>query len=65
MLVRNAQAGDDLYRIHGTSTFDDLCEVNDYSKRLHHSSPSEPDSLIEEDELQLMVAKTLRLIKTL
>jgi len=62
-LVRSSKDGDDLYRLKDVSIFDDLCDINDYSKGLHHSSPSERDADIDEQELLLLTEKALRLIK--
>lgn len=64
-LVRVAPENDDLGKLKLSPAFDDLCAVNDYSKRFHHSSPSEPESSLDESELQIMVEKTLRLLKLL
>lgn len=64
-MVRSADAGSDLFRLQSAQTLDTLCDINDYSKGHHHSSPSERDTDVDEHELSLMVDKTLSLIKKL
>lgn len=64
-MVRSAKAGDDLFRLQSPEIFDSLCELNDYSKDRHHSSPGGRDVDIDEQELLLMVEKTLKLIKSI
>ncbi|MCC2975000.1 AAA family ATPase [Massilia sp. IC2-476] len=64
-LVRSSTEGDDLYRLRASLIFDALCDINDFSKGHHHSSPTERDAEIDEHELTVMVTKTLKLIKRL
>jgi wobble nucleotide-excising tRNase len=64
-MVRTSAIGSDLFRLKEASILDALCDINDYSKGHHHSSPRERDTAVDEQELLLIVNKTLKLIKSI
>lgn len=63
--VRAASPTDELHRLKMSGTLDQLCDVNDYSKGFHHSSPGEPRDFIDEQELCTMVNMTLSVLKAI
>ena len=59
--VRQSSPGSRLHRLFPLLC--DLEEINDYSKRYHHSNPTRVDEQsIQDEELQIYVDRTLRLI---
>lgn len=63
--IRESKEGGELFRLKESAIFDALTDINDYSKSFHHSSPSTPDIAPNEEELEIMVDKTLSLIKAI
>ena len=61
--IRNANKNDDLYA--QKQNLEDLEDLNDYSKRYHHSNPSYMEENINSNELQTMCKLTLNLLKRL
>jgi len=61
--IRDANPSDELYI--QQKNLDDLEDLNDYSKRYHHSNPSYMEENINTNELLLMSKLTLDLLKRL
>lgn len=62
-MVRESKTGDDLFHLTEQQLFDDLTAINDYTKGFHHSSPDVAEESLNNEELRIMVKKTLKLVR--